>query len=179
LAAAGLTGIVPDLQLDRLRWQAIPAGPVPLRIASPGGWTVDQDGAAEVLHAAVVERLLRPVVDAVGQVARLAPPLLWGNVASALGGAVDALGRARPDRADVTRTLAGRLLGRPPLAGTGEFVRPDPTRPRWFFVRRTCCLYYRIPGGGLCGDCVLVPAEDRARQWRAALDRDRPPLVGD
>ena len=23
------------------------------------------------------------------------------------------------------------------------------------FTRRTCCLYYRLPGGGLCGDCVL------------------------
>ncbi|MEU7551440.1 (2Fe-2S)-binding protein [Streptomyces sp. NPDC044571] len=23
------------------------------------------------------------------------------------------------------------------------------------FVRRSCCLYYKVPGGGFCGDCVL------------------------
>jgi len=23
-------------------------------------------------------------------------------------------------------------------------------------VRASCCLFYRIPGGGLCGDCVLA-----------------------
>jgi hypothetical protein len=23
------------------------------------------------------------------------------------------------------------------------------------FRRRSCCLYYRIPGGGRCGDCAL------------------------
>ena len=26
----------------------------------------------------------------------------------------------------------------------------------WTFRRRSCCLYYRVPGsGGLCDDCVL------------------------
>ncbi|MFI1618174.1 (2Fe-2S)-binding protein [Streptomyces lydicus] len=29
----------------------------------------------------------------------------------------------------------------------------DPTLPA--FARRSCCLYYRVPGGGLCADCVL------------------------
>ncbi|TDC76951.1 ferric iron reductase, partial [Actinomadura sp. 7K507] len=23
------------------------------------------------------------------------------------------------------------------------------------FVRHNCCLYYRVPGGGMCGDCGL------------------------
>ncbi|MFV2120727.1 (2Fe-2S)-binding protein, partial [Streptomyces sp. Act-28] len=34
----------------------------------------------------------------------------------------------------------------PDLAGT---LRGPALR------RRTCCLYYRCPGGGLCGDCVF------------------------
>ncbi|MGW5694872.1 (2Fe-2S)-binding protein, partial [Streptomyces asiaticus] len=29
------------------------------------------------------------------------------------------------------------------------------------YRRRTCCLYYRVPGGGLCGDCVLREAPGR------------------
>ncbi|WP_372507037.1 (2Fe-2S)-binding protein [Actinomadura madurae] len=24
------------------------------------------------------------------------------------------------------------------------------------FVRNNCCLYYRVPGGGMCGDCGLA-----------------------
>jgi iron complex transport system ATP-binding protein len=24
------------------------------------------------------------------------------------------------------------------------------------YRRTSCCLYYRVPGGGLCGDCVLT-----------------------
>ena len=24
------------------------------------------------------------------------------------------------------------------------------------FRRRSCCLYYRLPGGALCGDCGLA-----------------------
>jgi ferric iron reductase protein FhuF len=23
------------------------------------------------------------------------------------------------------------------------------------FRRQSCCLYYRLPGGGLCGDCCF------------------------
>ncbi|MGH3614812.1 MAG: (2Fe-2S)-binding protein [Pseudonocardia sp.] len=26
----------------------------------------------------------------------------------------------------------------------------------WTFRRRSCCLYYRVRDGGLCGDCVLL-----------------------
>ena len=43
----------------------------------------------------------------------------------------------------------------PPLAGLGEFVE-EPSHPTGVgFARRTCCLFYRVPGGGTCGDCVL------------------------
>lgn len=42
-----------------------------------------------------------------------------------------------------------------PLAGAAEFDAAGGYR------RRSCCLYYRVPGGGLCGDCVLdtVPGD--------------------
>jgi ferric iron reductase protein FhuF len=41
------------------------------------------------------------------------------------------------------------LLGSGPLAGTGR-RREDGS-----FVRRSCCLFYRLPGAGTCGDCIL------------------------
>lgn len=35
------------------------------------------------------------------------------------------------------------------LRGTAEFAGGR-------FRRRSCCLFYQVPGGGYCGDCVLV-----------------------
>ncbi|MFD7559857.1 (2Fe-2S)-binding protein, partial [Streptomyces sp. NPDC059835] len=50
--------------------------------------------------------------------------------------------------------LAGDLLGEGgALAGTGTFIHEEGLGVA--FVRRSCCLYYKVPGGGLCGDCVL------------------------
>ena len=40
----------------------------------------------------------------------------------------------------------------------GTAARPRRLRPgrRARFKRTSCCLYYRVPGGGYCGDCVLT-----------------------
>jgi ferric iron reductase protein FhuF len=62
--------------------------------------------------------------------------VLAGNAASALVGTARVLGWGWP--------LAERALARGWLAGALAGSR-----------RTTCCLYYRVPGGGLCGDCVL------------------------
>jgi len=47
------------------------------------------------------------------------------------------------------------------LRGTGEFVRSGPGGPRLQFVRHSCCLPYRVPGAGTCGDCVLTASRSR------------------
>ncbi|MFD2121439.1 (2Fe-2S)-binding protein [Streptomyces cirratus] len=49
----------------------------------------------------------------------------------------------------------GRLPARRrrPPRRTGTFIHEDGLGVA--FTRRSCCLYYRVPGGGLCGDCVL------------------------
>ena len=73
---------------------------------------------------------------------RLAPALLRGNAASALAGAVRVLPGALRQRG---AALAEEVLALPPFAGT---LRASG-------VRRSCCLYYRLPGGGTCGDCPL------------------------
>ncbi|MGZ4663789.1 MAG: (2Fe-2S)-binding protein, partial [Frankiaceae bacterium] len=77
----------------------------------------------------------------------------------------------RPARRDVTAGLVERMLELPPLSGTGELVQPVRFRPERFFVRRSCCLFYRVPGAGTCGDCVLTPPEVRRRQWQSQLKR--------
>jgi hypothetical protein len=73
----------------------------------------------------------------------LAGRLLWGNVAASLHAVprVHAVPGARPV---VDALLAGPRLD-------GELVVTEDGRPR----RRTCCLFYLVPGAGLCGDCVF------------------------
>src|SRR5690625_3018656 len=86
---------------------------------------------------------------ALTRVGRIAPGLLRGNVGSALAGAVGALARARPTPRARAAASATDLLSRPGTGLSGTFTGPAG------FRRTTCCLYYRLPGGGTCGDCVL------------------------
>jgi hypothetical protein len=111
------------------------------------------DPAADALAQAVVQQHLSPLVVAVRRCVSLPVALLWGNASSALVGSLGVLVRARPEYADAGTTLAEALLARPPLAGTGTLTRVPRAGPA--FVRSSCCLYYRVPGGGLCGDCAL------------------------
>jgi hypothetical protein len=165
LAAAALTATLP---VASLRWRAVSAGPLPLGYASV---TVAATADARALLRTAVGDLLTPVLEAFRERFRLSPQVLWGNVASALGGAAGLITDADPAAGDRAGALVADALELSPLAGTGTLVRPDPARARRFLVRHNCCLYYRIPGGGTCGDCVLTPEPDRRRAWQAALDR--------
>ena len=89
-----------------------------------------------------------------------AGPAGAGPAGAGLAGAGLA-GAERPDLADAScEQITGTLLRLGPLAGKGRFTRAEQhARPRPAsrrqFVRTTCCLFYRIPGAGTCGDCVL------------------------
>jgi hypothetical protein len=143
LATAAVHGVVPDLDPDRTYWRAASPGPILLTV--PGADALD----AEALGRVALERHLRPLVTAVREVTPVAEGLLWGNAASALAGALAVLGGARPRYAEPAGRLVVDLLAAPPLRGTGVLGPAG-------FRRRSCCLYYRVPGGGLCGDCALL-----------------------
>jgi hypothetical protein len=145
LATAAVHGLTPDLDPAGTYWRA--ASPGPVLLAVPGARGTGADAAS--VRRVVIERHLRPLVAAVRSVTPVAEGLLWGNAASALAGALTVLGRARPEASDPGRRLVEELLGAPPLRGTG-------TLEAFGFRRRSCCLYYRVPGGGLCGDCALL-----------------------
>ena len=145
LAVAAEYDVVPDLDPAHTYWRAASPGPVLLAAPSAGGLRAD----AAVVHRVVLERHLDPLVAAVRAVTPVAPGLLWGNAASALAGALTVLSQARPAVSGPGGRLVEELFGRPPLRGTGTF---GPLG----FRRRSCCLYYRVPGGGLCGDCALL-----------------------
>ena len=151
-ACAALADRVPDLQLDSLWWQPTVGGPWPMARSDAAG-SAPGGNLATDLDALVLRPIVMPVLEAFGRTFALSPQVLWGNVASSLAGALTMLRTARPDRADAATRLVGELLEHGTLAGTGDL---DPAGPS--FVRRSCCLFYRVPGAGICGDCVLDEA---------------------
>ncbi|MFI6908321.1 ATP-binding cassette domain-containing protein [Nonomuraea sp. NPDC050394] len=152
------------LELRDPYWRPSPSGPLPLRLPSPTGWHVADPGRlAGPIYRNVVGDLLEPLADTVRGLVKLAPGLLWGNAASSLAGTVRALARHQPELTAHAVSLGRELLDIGVLRETGELAEPAPGQP--FFVRRSCCLYYRLPDGGKCGDCALVPDHTRREQW--------------
>lgn len=145
LALAVEHDLVPVLNPERTYWRA--ASPGPILLAAPGAYGTAADTAA--VRRAVIDRHLRPLVAAVRAATPVAEGLLWGNAASALAGALTVLAGARPANSVPGGRLVEELLGTPPLRNTG-------TLGPFGFRRRSCCLYYRVVGGGLCGDCALL-----------------------
>lgn len=140
LACAVGHGVVPDLDdLQRADDGA------QLRLPEPAGKPVASP-APDMLYRIVVSEHMRPL--AAGLRVNLAPALLAGNTASALVGAARALVAARPGLRPAIVETTRSLLDTGVLAGSGVVTGLD-------FRRRSCCLFYRLPGGSLCGDCVL------------------------
>ncbi|MFC6878812.1 MULTISPECIES: (2Fe-2S)-binding protein [Actinomadura] len=147
VAAAASSGVVPDL--SGLHWRWAPGAPIALWLKDPSGRHAgDAAAAAGQVRAAVVEGQLRPLRETMLTFVGLADGLLWGNAAASLAGSLRA-GTMRPALAPALGALVDELFTRAPLAGTGAFNGSG-------FVRRSCCLYYRVPPGGeMCGDCAL------------------------
>ncbi|MFF5206176.1 (2Fe-2S)-binding protein [Streptosporangium sp. NPDC000396] len=160
-------GLLVGLSSAHVFWRPVSTGPLPLRAAGLTGWEITDPGrVAGPLYRSVVTELLEPLARVVQEVVKIAPGLLWDNAASALAGAVGTIARQRPELAGRAITLGRELLSRGVLKG-GELAEPAPGRP--FFVRRGCCLYYRLPGGGKCGDCALIDPRIRHEQWAQAV----------
>ncbi|MEV0124891.1 (2Fe-2S)-binding protein [Streptomyces sp. NPDC050703] len=156
LGSAALYGAVPDLGPALLRWNPDGTSPDDL-------WLTDVrplPGDAETVRRVVCDGHLVPLAAALRARHRISAGLLWGNAGSALAGAARELHAwsVRAGREDVGErglALAAALFGHPDLRGTGAL---DGTA----FRRRSCCLYYRCPGGGVCGDCCFERPPSRS-----------------
>ncbi|MBC9725928.1 (2Fe-2S)-binding protein [Streptomyces sp. TRM68367] len=149
LGCAALYGRVPDLGPRLLHWDPDAGAPDDLWLSG----VRPLPGDAATLAGTVLDDHLEPLTATLRVRYRLASGLLWGNAASALAGAarqLDGWARAhgRTDAAARARSLSADLLAHPRLAGTGTLTGTA-------FRRRSCCLYYRVPGGGVCGDCCF------------------------
>jgi hypothetical protein len=157
LAAAARSGLCP--RLDDLLWRDRD-GVTTLAVASDRltATAVDSPAAAvAAIETGVVAPLLRPLTTTAAAVGSISEQALWGNVWSAFAGAAAvmasaAVGPGSGDELTPDAIVAGLVVaGAGPRGGFDSHGR---------YRRDTCCLYYRLPGGGLCGDCVLdrIPA---------------------
>ncbi|MET9951857.1 IucA/IucC family C-terminal-domain containing protein [Streptomyces sp. NPDC006339] len=147
LGPAALHGRFPDLTPATLHWDGALTSPDDLWWSGTG----TRPATVAELRAAVHEAHLVPLHAAFARDGRISPRLLWGNAGSALAGALRELVRwarahDRPEAAERAAALVHGLFDHPDLART---VRGPALR------RTSCCLYYRCPTGGLCGDCVF------------------------
>ncbi|MFZ3495260.1 (2Fe-2S)-binding protein [Streptomyces sp. 5.8] len=153
LGCAVLSGRVPDLGPGGLWWRLPGAGSLELWLPEPAELPAELPGEtqARALADTVLGNLA--VLDtALRERFGVSPRVLRGNAASGLVGAVRVLTDRVPGEA--AALLAAELLADGgPLGGTGTYVHEPGLGVA--FVRRSCCLYYKVPGGGLCGDCVL------------------------
>lgn len=151
LGAALLGGVVPDLR--GLWWRDV-LGPVPMTLPAPQGSAVDAADPAAVaaaLSSGLADGPIAKLTAAIGAEGGVSLRLLWGNVASATAGAVKMFAAASPPHAGIAYEVGRRMVGQVPLTDSGNFTGTA-------FRRSTCCLYYKVPGGGYCGDCVLLKA---------------------
>ncbi|WP_443080711.1 IucA/IucC family C-terminal-domain containing protein [Streptomyces sp. PTD5-9] len=149
LGPAALTGRFPDLSPEALCWDSGATSPDDLWLDRPD----TLPATAERIREAVQYGHLAPLAEAIHRDGPLSDRLLWGNAGSALAGALGqivgwARTHHRPDAAARARALTAELFDHPDLRNTGA---PHDTA----FRRHSCCLYYRCPAGGLCGDCVF------------------------
>ncbi|MEV7687582.1 (2Fe-2S)-binding protein [Streptomyces bungoensis] len=150
LACAALYGRLPDLDPRLLRWDPAATAPDDLWLTA----VRPRPGDAATLADIVLHRHLVPLGETLRARHGVAPGLLWGNAASALAGAGRELdrwarGAGRGDVTERARALTDGLFAHPLLRTAG-------TRSGTAFRRRSCCLYYRVPGGGVCGDCCFT-----------------------
>lgn len=147
-ACAALADHVPNLSLDAQWWKPTLGGPWPMARG------VAEPTTAEGLDEQILQPIVAPVLEAFADTFAVSHQVLWGNVASSLAGALTMLSAARPDRAGVATQLVQDLLSTGTLQDTGELGAS--------FRRHSCCLFYRVPGAGICGDCVLDEAPQHA-----------------
>jgi len=154
IALGGLAehGLLIELCPDHLRYRQS-GGTVSLHLPDPVAWQGrwPDETPAPLLAEQILSGHLTPLTAAVRRLGPISEKLLYGNAASAVLGAARALARHRGEQLATTPywNLARAVCADELLTCTICF---DDVGYR----RTSCCLFYRVPDAGLCGDCALT-----------------------
>jgi ferric iron reductase protein FhuF len=177
LACLAANGCVPEMPAGRLRWRHPEDQMIELGLTADGGWAGSDRRLIEQLVTASFDEHLQPLADALRRRVRIAAGLLTGNAASAL---VSGLGLLAGRLGTDWRSLAAHAVAQPRLRGTGNWgVGPGHDSPgrggggEPVFVRRSCCLYYRVAAGSLCADCPLAARGGPVTNYCGSAPRPR------
>ena len=140
---------VPAVPLADLRWRH--EGTLELGLIPAAGWRGPASELAPVVLTQTFATHLRPLTMATQARVRLPSAVLTDNAVSAFVQALALLD---------SEALAPGALSAAGLASSGTFGADHS------FVRRSCCLYYRVAGGGYCGDCPIRPLPPAGRLER-------------
>ena len=150
MGAALVGGVLPVVAASGVQLQLRGPNPLPMTWAGVTGVEVHSPReVAQRLAQHWLEPLVQPWSDLIARDTGLSRRVLLGNVASAAAGALG-LASTRSELRDRSEAILDALLITGPLADTGR-RRTDRS-----FLRHSCCLLYRLPGAGTCGDCILT-----------------------
>ncbi|HEY0641474.1 MAG TPA: (2Fe-2S)-binding protein [Pseudonocardiaceae bacterium] len=148
VGAVLLGGVLVDLR--GAEWRYLPGTGVRLRLPVLDGRGGPVAGLWPLLGEQLLDDHLAAVFAAVREIAPVSGRLLLGNAASSALGALQSLAATGVPLARC-RAAASALLELPALRDTGTL-----TGPGLGFRRRSCCLFYLLPGSGKCADCALL-----------------------
>ena len=160
LGAALMGGVLPVSAPEDVHLHLMGANPVPMALSAARTVPVAGPAAlADALDRSWLVPAVHPLSMEVASSTGLSRLVLEGNTISAVASALRMAAAAAPERRTFAATTLDAVLADGTLAGTGA-RRGDGS-----FVRRSCCLLHRLPGAGLCGDCILA-SPDRPRSPR-------------
>lgn len=149
----------------------------PRALVAPPGWADGPAQAAPVLEAVIedaVEDHLRPLVEATLSRVRVGRRLLWGNVAASAAVAFRTVEGLVGSGVKPLGELFFSLVP-PDMRGQGSFATVEHAGGSiWYWERRNCCLYDRLPSKIRCADCSKTAPDERREAYRSALEQERP-----
>ncbi len=157
LATAAEFDVVPALAAPHLEFGFAVGGGFRARVvAVPGGTSGDPATLTGALGRQLDQGPIAMFTRALARLVGLSPHTTRGNIASALAGAAGQLATVQADPEVSLRAgrLLEALLTTGALRGSGQLAS-DGTGGIGF-RRRNCCLLVRLPGAGVCGDCILA-----------------------
>ena len=145
-------------------WLTFAAGAVPQRfhITHEGRALTGADTATR--YAELLHEHLTPLFAQLTRLTRIAPKILWGNVARYLEPVLEqglSLSGQAPeiakDMEHLLRQPRWDCHDNPMFTVQRRVVRIQAGIPAPLTLHRQCCLYYLLPEEGYCGACPLTP----------------------